>query len=76
MLILGEEKRRQLYASMEQLKSDYQEVLYLKYFESMTVAEMARVLGKSERKISDLIYRGKQSLKRVLEKEGFEYEDI
>ena len=73
--MLSEERYRQLYLAMEKLKAEYRQVLYLKYFEDMTVSETATVLKKSERQVSDLIYRGKQSLKETLEKEGFEYED-
>ena len=50
-------------------------MLYLKFFEDMSVAETARVTGKKERQISDLIYRGKQALKKELEEAGFEYEN-
>ena len=73
--IMAQERYRQLYAAMGQLKEEYRMVLYLKYFEDMSVAESAGVLSKSEKQVSDLLYRGKQALKNMLEKEGFEYDD-
>lgn len=73
--MLKKERYRQLYMAMEKLKEEYLQALYLKYFEGMSVPETAKVLNKNDKQVSDLIYRGKQSLKIVLEKEGFEYED-
>jgi len=73
--LLQKENQRQIYEAMEKLREEYRQVLYLKYFEDMNVSEAARVLNKKERQVSDLIYRGKQALKKTLEKEGFEYED-
>ena len=35
----------------------------------------AAVMSKSEHQIKNLVYRGKQSLKAILEQEGFEYAD-
>ena len=66
----GEERKRQLYQAMEKLKDDYREALYLVYFEDMSYRQAASVMGKSESQITKLVYRGKQSLKTILEKEG------
>ena len=71
----GEERKRQLYEAMEKLKDDYREALYLVYFEDMSYRQAASVMGKSESQITKLVYRGKQSLKIILEKEGFDYAD-
>ena len=71
----GEERKRQLYQAMEKLKDDYREALYLVYFEDMSYRQAASVMGKSESQVTKLVYRGKQSLKTILEEEGFEYAD-
>ena len=71
----GEERKRLLYKAMEKLKDDYREALYLVYFEDMSYRQAASVMGKSESQITKLVYRGKQSLKNILEKEGFDYAD-
>jgi len=73
--ILQKERYAQLYRALGMLNAEYRQVLYLKFFEDMSVAETAKVTGKKERQISDLIYRGKQALKKELEKAGFEYEN-
>lgn len=64
------EQRRILHFCMEQLKADYREALYLVYFEGMSHAEASYLMGKSEKQIADLVYRGKKALKKKLEKEG------
>ena len=71
--ILRKERHGQLYQAMYGLKTEYRQALYLAYFEGMTPAETAHVMGKTARQITFLIYRGKQALKTALEKEGFEY---
>ena len=38
-------------------------------------ARMAAVMAQTEKQISNLVYRGKQSLKTILEQEGFTYAD-
>ncbi len=73
--LLQEEKNRQLYLAMEKLNEDYRRVLILKYFQDMGCGEMAQVLNKSEKQVSDLLYRGKQALKKELESGGFEYDE-
>ena len=46
------------------------------YFEGLTNPQAGRVMGKNKSQIEMLLYRAKQSLKKELEKEGFEYEEL
>ena len=69
------ERNRQLYGALERLRAEYREALYLVYFENMRYRDAAAVLGKSEAQLTKLVYRGKQSLKTLLEQEGFLYAD-
>ena len=64
------ERDRTLHFCMEQLSPDYREALYLVYFENMHHAEAAVVMGKSEKQVADLIYRGKNSLRKRLGQGG------
>lgn len=73
--ILRDEGHRQLYAAMEKLKAEYREALYLVYFENMSYRNAALVMKKSEQQVTNLVHRGKKSLKAILEKEGFTYEN-
>ena len=73
--LLRSERDRQLYDALEKLKAEYREALYLVYFEDMSYRGAATVMNKSENQITKLVYRGKQSLKVILEQEGFTYAD-
>lgn len=67
------ERKRHLYDALEKLKPEYQEALYLVYFEDMSYRDAANVMKKSESQVTNLVYRGKQSLKNILGQSGFEY---
>lgn len=64
------ERDRLLRLCMARLPDDYREALYLIYFEGVRYAEAAEIMGKTEKQITDLAYRGRQSLRRLLEQEG------
>lgn len=69
-VIQTEEKNKMLHLCMEKLKPEYREALYLIYFEGMSYKEAGVVMRKSVKQITNIIYRGKQNLKGLLEKEG------
>ena len=73
--IRSEEKKRLLKA-MDKLKDDYRQVLYLSYFEEFSIAEMKKIMGKSEKQISNLLYNAKKALKKEMEKEEDKHEEI
>lgn len=64
------EHSRALHLCMSRLNANYREALYLTYFEGLSCAEAAQVMGKNVKQITNLVYRGKQSLRALLEKEG------
>jgi RNA polymerase sigma factor (sigma-70 family) len=55
---------------LDKLHPDYREALYLTYFEDLSQAEAAAVMGKNEKQIKNLVLRGKQALRALLESEG------
>ena len=55
---------------MAELHEDYREALFLVYFEGLSHAETAAVMGRREKHVADLIYRGKIALRKRLEQEG------
>ena len=69
-VVKKKERNQILHACMDKLKADYREVLYLVFFEGMRHAEAGLVMGKTEKQIADLVYRGKNSLKKRLKEEG------
>lgn len=64
------ERARILRACVEQLSPDYREAVYLTYFENLSYEQAAAVMGKNVKQITNLVYRGKQSLRGFLAKEG------
>jgi len=67
------ESRRQVRASMNELKDEHRAVLVLLYFEDMSYAEAGRAMGKSENQIKHLAFRAKAALKRRLEEAEVSY---
>ena len=70
--LLKDERNRQLYRALEQLKPEYRQTLYLMYFENMSVEEIQTITGKSARQIYKLASRGRASLREKLEGMGFD----
>ena len=68
--VQAKERDRILYLCMDKLPQNCREVLYLTYFENMSYARAARVLGKREKQVENLVYRGKKTLRTLLESEG------
>ena len=61
---------------MKKLKTEYHEVIWLVYFEGMSIKETAAIMKKSVHNIETLVYRARKSLRSELEKEGFVYEEL
>lgn len=64
------ERNRILHGCMGEMNPDYREVLYLTHFEGMSYEQAAEVMGKTVKQITNLVYRGKESLRKLLEREG------
>lgn len=73
-MIIQKEEYRQLYSALSKINDDYRNVLYLYYFEDLSYDEIAKVMKKNNKQIKNLMYRAKQALKTIMEKEGFVYE--
>ncbi len=73
---IKEEGKIVLHKAISRLIPDYKAVLWLIYFENFSNKEAATVLKKNDRQIKNLLYRAKKSLKSILEKEGFDYEEL
>lgn len=74
--ILENERAKQLHSAIKEIKSDYREVIHLIYFDELSYKEAAKIMRKSEKQIKNLVYRAKLSLKDILEKEDFVYENL
>ena len=69
--VLDSEEKRQLNRAMEEIPEDYRMALHLVYFEELSHEEAARVMKKNRKQVENLVYRGKQSLRKILEREGY-----
>ncbi len=72
---IKEERKIAVHKALSQLPPDYRTVLWLVYFDGFSNSEAAKVMKKSDRQIKNLLYRAKQSVKTILEKDGFIYEE-
>jgi len=72
---IKEERKITLHKALSKLIPDYRNVLWLVYFEGFSAQETAAALKKSNRQVRNLLYRAKKSLKSILEKEGYYYEE-
>ena len=48
----------------------------LALFEEFDTGEAAQIMGKSNKQITDLLYRAKAALKKEIEKEGYKYDGL
>ena len=69
-IVRTKERNQILHLCMDELNPDYREALYLTYFEGMSYRQAAEVMGKSEKQITNMVYRGKARLRGLLEREG------
>ena len=53
-----------------QTLADYRQALYLLFIEDMTCEEAAQVMRKTKKQVYNLSFRGRQSLKEILERRG------
>lgn len=73
---IRDEEKILLHKTLSNLKADYSTVLYLKFFEDLSHDQIAAVLKKNKRQITNLMYQAKKALRAELDKEGFYYEEL
>lgn len=66
--LLKKEEAEELHRALNEIKREYREALTLIYFEEMSYEEAGRVLGKNNKQIENLVYRGKKSLAKAISK--------
>lgn len=71
-LALADDRQRRVNAALAQLPRDMAAAVRLVYFEEMTYAEAARVMGKKSKQVDNLLYRAKRELQSILGEEGME----
>lgn len=73
---IGNEERFRLRQTIDRLKPEYSQVIYLTYFEGFDTTEVAQIMGKSNKQVIDLLYRAKAALKKEIKKEGYQYDGL
>ena len=73
---IREEDKLQVRRALNNLSHEYQQIIWLVFFEDLSSNEAGQIMRKSPRQIRNLLYRAKQSLRSELEKEGFIYEKL
>lgn len=67
---LKDEQNIILHNCIKALNADYSQILYLVYFEGMTVEETGKIVGKTSRQVTQILYRAKKALKEEMERRG------
>ena len=73
---IREEDRISVHRAMRRLRREYQQILWLIYFENFSNKEAARILGKTTHNVETMVCRARQALKNKLLEEGYVYEKL
>ena len=73
--IIQQENKGLIAHTLERMKEEYARVLILIDFEDFSYKKAADVLGKTTSQVKVLIHRARKSLRKMLEEEGFTYEE-
>lgn len=71
-IITREESKKELLSSIDELDDKYKSAIYLVNIEELSYEETSKILGQTLSNTKTLIHRGKNQLKRILLKKGFE----
>lgn len=69
-LVLADDRKRRVNTALERLPEEMAAAVRLVYFEEMTYAEAAKVMGKKSKQVDNLLQRAKKELHRILREEG------
>ena len=69
-IVLADERKRAVNATLAKLREDMRVVIHLIYFENLTYDEAAKVMKKSRKQVDNLLYRAKKELRIILGKDG------
>ena len=73
-ILIREEQRKAVFCALESLTEDYRNVLFLRFYEDLSVDDISKVMKKGKKQVYNLLQRAKETLKNILEKEGIAYE--
>lgn len=73
-IIRYDEEERGVMEEIFKLPEESRNIIYLYYYESYTIAEIAEILGKNRNTVNSKLQRARKKLKTILEKGGYYYE--
>ena len=59
-------EQSEIIEEIRQLPKDYRKIIYLYYYESYTIAEIVKILGKNPNTVSSYLQRARKMLKALL----------
>lgn len=68
-VIFSNERKAKIQKVINNLKTDYQIVIYLTQIEGLSYKETSLIMDKTEKQVKNLVYNAKKSLKRLLIRE-------
>lgn len=69
----GETEENLVLQEVQKLSPNYSLPIYLFYYEGYSIKEIARVLKKNENSVKTLLSRGRKTLQKKLEEEGYRF---
>ena len=75
-IVIRNERNIAVHRSMNKLKAEYRQILWLIYFEGMSMKDASAVIGIKTHAAENLAFKARQALKTQLEKDGFVYENL
>ena len=70
--ILKKEQNLIIHNALSSLDKDMRSAVHLVYFENMSYRDAAKIMGKNEKQIANLLYRAKGKLRTILDGENIE----
>jgi len=64
--IVHQEQSEQILTALSKLPDDYRDALFLIYVEELRYEQAAKIMHKNTKQITNLVYRGKQMLQKLL----------
>ncbi|WP_242691304.1 sigma-70 family RNA polymerase sigma factor [Cytobacillus praedii] len=74
--MLNKDRDTQVKKIVLSLSPKYKEIIFLYYYKDFSVEEISTILKVSANTVKTRLARGRGRLKKLLEEEGFEWEDI
>lgn len=72
--VFKNERTENLKKSIQKLKLEYQNAIYLADIEELTYKEIGHILNKTNSSVKVLIYRARKALEKIMLEEGYEHE--